>query len=160
MAAVYQISDGPRSRAGGVRSCPYTQAMKRVWVWSIVFAAVALVGLFLVAAVDHRRLEPPEPLPGERHIESFLRWRPPPESVFYHLPAADGTPHLMATGALRLWASGPSAYIFDRSGRMVDWSSDIGDDPAFDRRWSAQRSRIAGPPLSLSALQEWLEGGG
>lgn len=32
--------------------------------------------------------------------------------------------------------SGPTAYVFDETGTLVDWSSDTGDDPKFLSRWS------------------------
>lgn len=31
--------------------------------------------------------------------------------------------------------SGPAAYVFDETGKMVHWSSDIGDDTQFQRQW-------------------------
>lgn len=31
--------------------------------------------------------------------------------------------------------SGPAAYVFEESGALVDWSSDIGDDPGFTAEW-------------------------
>lgn len=31
--------------------------------------------------------------------------------------------------------SGPPLYVFDRSGKLVDWSRDIGDDGVYDEKW-------------------------
>jgi hypothetical protein len=53
-----------------------------------------------------------------------------------------------------LLSSGPSACVFDDTGRLVDWSSDIGDDPRFDEKWSAQRSRRTARMLSRSDVQK------
>ena len=55
----------------------------------------------------------------------------------------NGERHVIAYGPMSSWillSSGPSACVFDSTGRLVDWSSDIGDDSQFDRKWSAQDS--------------------
>lgn len=31
--------------------------------------------------------------------------------------------------------SGPPVYVFDLSGKLVDWSRDMGDDPRFAEEW-------------------------
>ncbi len=36
--------------------------------------------------------------------------------------------------------SDPPSYIFEESGRLVDWCSDPGDTPSFHRRWPLDRS--------------------
>lgn len=50
-------------------------------------------------------------------------------------------------------ASGPAGYVFDADGRLVDWSSDIGDDPAFDDRWTAQIARGRAPSLTRAEVE-------
>ena len=52
--------------------------------------------------------------------------------------------------------SGPSAYIFDRSGRLVEWCWDIGDNSAFDDKWAAQRSNGSSPVLLPSQVDTWV----
>lgn len=32
-------------------------------------------------------------------------------------------------------SSGPAVYMQDESGRVVDWTADIGDDPDFRVKW-------------------------
>jgi len=39
--------------------------------------------------------------------------------------------------------SGPPVYIFDRSGVLVDWTLDLGDDPAFELRWGNTGSGVS-----------------
>jgi len=39
--------------------------------------------------------------------------------------------------------SGPAAYVFDSSGRLVSWSSDSGDDSRFQRDWPLVQQRKA-----------------
>lgn len=46
-----------------------------------------------------------------------------------------GGEYLIVYGPARsLVPSGPSAYIFDGTGAMVEWSADVGDDPKFDEK--------------------------
>ena len=33
------------------------------------------------------------------------------------------------------WASGPASYVFDSSGKLIDWTIDIGDDGRFQAQW-------------------------
>ena len=68
----------------------------------------------------------------------------------------NGKQHLIAYGPMSSWlllSSGPSACVFDDTGRLVDWSSDIGDDSQFDERWSAQRWRGTGRSLSRNEVE-------
>ena len=39
--------------------------------------------------------------------------------------------------------SGPAAYVFDESGRMVTWSRDTGDDTRFQRDWPLRQQEKA-----------------
>jgi hypothetical protein len=41
----------------------------------------------------------------------------------------------MPSSYLFVHASGHPAYVFDDNGKMVDWSSDVGDDNAFISKW-------------------------
>lgn len=45
-------------------------------------------------------------------------------------------------------SSGPSAYVFDETGRLVDWTSDMGDDPVFANPWFSPGTRDKRRPLS------------
>src|SRR5690348_2492427 len=93
------------------------------------YRGIVVVVLVLVAAwvaserVMYRRTVPPAEV---TNIDAFLKWRPATEE-FAVLSSDDE--HLMATsGGAGFLPSGSSAYVFDRSGRLVDWSPDIGDD--------------------------------
>jgi hypothetical protein len=37
--------------------------------------------------------------------------------------------------------SGPAAYVFDESGRMITWSHDTGDDGRFQRAWPLRQQQ-------------------
>lgn len=50
----------------------------------------------------------------------------------------DGVRYLVAFGPMDPWLavpSGPAAYVFDPDGKLVDWTGDSGDDPAFQVLW-------------------------
>ena len=53
----------------------------------------------------------------------------------------DGKIYLEVLGryppALLNLRSGSPTYVFDESGRMVDWTADRGDAPAFVRKWGS-----------------------
>lgn len=46
--------------------------------------------------------------------------------------------------------SGPAAYVFDRSGRMVEWTPDTGDDGSFQQDWQMHREK----KVAISELRE------
>ena len=128
---------------------------KRALIAGIAIIIAIASGAVMPFVAARCAIVPPAGLTG---LESFLRWRPA-TTGFYPLRAADGAEHLMATGASRPFASGPSAYIFDRSGRLADWSDDIGDDPAFDRMWNAQRSRTPETIMPAAQARQWIDAG-
>lgn len=49
-----------------------------------------------------------------------------------------GKTFLIAFSPMDTWfalPSGPAAYVFDESGRMIRWSRDTGDDSRFQKQW-------------------------
>ena len=98
-----------------------------------------LIGLCVTAEfVGRRRVDPAG---RASNLREYLAWRP--SANRFAIVDVKGDPHLVAYGPKSsplLLSSGPSAYVFDRAGRLVDWSPDIGDDSAFDGTWDAQRS--------------------
>lgn len=117
-----------------------------------LIVVVVLIGGCLTAEyVSHRRVNPTG---HAANLDEYLAWRPSAEQ--FALVGVNCTPYVIAYGPTSSWlmlSSGPSAYVFDDMGRLVDWSPDIGDDPRFDARWSAQRSRRTGDTLSRAEVQ-------
>jgi len=117
----------------------------------VIFFVLLVVAWWTTEKLLHYRVVPP---PGVMDVRSFLQWRPSTEP-FTILVGDD--PHLLATGA---WAgllpSGSSAYVFDRTGRLVDWSPDVGDDDAFDKKWRAQESLGGGNTVNRTDIDHWL----
>lgn len=110
-----------------------------------IIAAVLIGGCFATEYVSRRRVDPAGRIST---LGDYLAWRPASDQ--FTTVDVDGKSHVIAYGPMSSWlllSSGPSAYVFDDAGRLTAWSSDIGDDPQFDQRWSAQRAR--GPGRSL-----------
>ena len=104
-----------------------------------VLAAVVLASGAFVAfeRASQQRLVPAK---RASTLSEFLDWQPACDT-FAKINVGSKR-HIIAYGPLCGWLpSGPSAYVFDDTGRLVDWSSDIGDSPSFDKKWGAQQSR-------------------
>jgi hypothetical protein len=113
----------------------------RRWAWCIGFV------LFLVAWVTasgflERGYVPP---PDVRTYDSFVKYFGQPEHV-----ERIGNDHIVATLHLPPWhlaitlPSSMPEYVFDRSGALVDWSIDPGDNPRFQERWPKEgRATVA-----------------
>lgn len=100
--------------------------------------------------VSLRQARPPEHV---RTLKSFLEWRPGPHPALVRHIAGDK--HLVVFAALHgFLASGPAAYVFDASGRLVDWAGDSGDDNTFQQKWSPAGRRIE---IDTEFVRDWVE---
>lgn len=89
------------------------------------------------------RMRPPEDVVD---LDTFLEEMPAPSRGFVMRIA--GEEYVELEGPMmshHLMPSGPPAYVFDSSLRLVDWSSDIGDDPKFVSEWRNGYRRVLGP---------------
>ena len=137
-----------RAAAGSERQTRYP-AMKRFR--GLILFTVLIGGCFSTECVSRRRVNP---IGQVSTLDGYLAWRPSAERVAQ--VDVSGDPHIIAYGPSSSWlllSSGPSACVFDGAGRLVDWSSDIGDDPRFDEKWGAQRAPGPGRTLSRSEVQ-------
>jgi hypothetical protein len=99
--------------------------------------------------VSTRRLNPAG---HASNLNEYLLWRPSANE--FATIDVDGRRHVIAYGpSAGLLASGPSAYVFDDTGQLVDWSADIGDNPRFELRWKAQQLR--GSLISRAQIQQF-----
>ena len=106
--------------------------MKR-YRWILIIALLA-AGWLGAECFMHWRIIPPD---RAGSLDGFLRWSPYGDQ--FKLVSLDGHDYLIAYGSTSgLLPSGPAGYVFDRSGKLIAWSADIGDDPIFDERWHAQ----------------------
>jgi len=83
-----------------------------------------LVGCVVVDSIWMSAARPPENM---QTIEDFQAWKRGAikgKGIF----ESDGMTYIVFFGPeARLLASGPSAYLFDETGKFVDWSADMGD---------------------------------
>jgi hypothetical protein len=118
----------------------------------LVILAVLIGGYFTTEYVSHGRVNPTGRIST---LDEYLAWRPSAQQ--FAKVDLNGRQHMIAYGPMSSWlllSSGPSAYVFDDKGRLVDWSSDIGDDPQFDEQWNAQQSRGMASTHSRKEVQK------
>jgi hypothetical protein len=121
--------------------------------FGVILVGLLIPGCFVAEAGCRHRASPRGRVAD---LRDFLRWRPACDQL-YAVDVA-GEPHVIAygpPGRTFLLASGPAAYVFAPDGKLVDWSPDMGDDPAFDDKWAAQRWRGRGRRLSRGEAAEW-----
>ena len=124
--------------------------MKR-YRW-LILVGVLMSGGFATEYISHRRVNPTGRV---SNLDEYLAWRP--SAGRFAQVDVNGKSHTIAYGPMSSWlllSSGPSAYVFDETGRLVDWSSDIGDDPQFGDRWSAQRALASARTLSRDEVRK------
>jgi len=54
----------------------------------------------------------------------------------------NGNQYIIAHGkvdALLAFPSSPPAYVFDSSGKLIDWAKDPGDNPSFQDKWRSDK---------------------
>src|SRR5678815_1774615 len=103
----------------------------------LCFATLALVLMLTLVNVasrrELRRLSPPQEV---SQFSEFSKVMSPPASL--RLTAVDAQAYLLWTGKVAEgWRlpSGPPAYVFDKTGRLVEWRADNRDDPSFYGKW-------------------------
>jgi hypothetical protein len=110
--------------------------IRRLWpllALLLPFAAIVAYDLWAM-----RRSVPPGSVTT---IEAFFDWQPGTHRAVQRY--VDGKEHLVIFGPLAgLLPSGPPAYVFDESGRLIDWVQDSGDNSEFQNRWGPAGPRI------------------
>jgi hypothetical protein len=97
-----------------------------------------------------RRAVPP---PNVRTFDGFLAWRPRTEFFRVHQIRGNEFLEALGPGAGILLPSGPAGYVFDRSGRMIDWTHDSGDDRRFEAKWRESYPRRG---IDRQRAAEWM----
>jgi len=122
--------------------------MRRRRSWLVVPLALgAWIGAeFLL----ERRVVPP---PSVRTFDQFLAWRPLTEHFCIHAIRGDDFLEALGSGAGVLLPSGPAGYVFDRSGRMIEWTRDSGDDSRYQAQWRESHPRRW---ISRQQAVDWL----
>ena len=114
----------------------------------VILAVAGLAGFIAVEAWLHWRV-----VPGGHAstLREYLAWQPGASQ--FRAVDRSGNGHLIAYGKTSgIVPSGPSAYVFDAQGKMVDWSADVGDDPLFNQKWKSQEPQ-SGQTVSRQAVE-------
>ena len=118
----------------------------------IVIVSLIVAALATEAWLD-RRAAPPAAVTD---FAAFTRWREPRS---LEVIQQGGSEYLFATApGGRMLKSGPPGYVFDRSGKLVGHSTDIGDDPRFRDKW-IPRWFGKGQQLNADGARRWIESG-
>jgi hypothetical protein len=114
------------------------------------YAAIAFIFvtvLFAYDAHERRKLIPPDNLT----LDSYFEWQP--TTKWAAIKESGGAEYLILLGPpAGFLPSGGSAYVFDKSGQLIDWVTDTGDSVRFKRRWL----QWSGIPIDRQAAQDWL----
>lgn len=110
------------------------------WRLFTMIAAIAGALVLLVLAgftsIEKRLRTRATPPAQVTTLANWMKWQATAED-FYLGPSET---HLTALGrSATLLPSGPSAYVFDASGQLVDWTADIGDDLTFGTKWPQKK---------------------
>lgn len=94
------------------------------WLTFFVVGAVLFGAWMFVAARDMQSLAPP---PNTNTLATFAERMPAPQRVAQIDDA--GVTKIVWVGDTAMWAipSGPSCYVFDSSGKLIEWNASTGD---------------------------------
>ena len=121
--------------------------LRKALLGFVGFVALVAFWLFLV----HRWGE--SIAPGGETLADCLAKMPEPGRV--EVFTQEGQQYLLLWGsweAFPRFPSGPPLYVFDRSGRLVDWVADSGDSDAWWQRWPGLQK---GQQISREEMMRW-----
>jgi len=104
----------------------------------IVIFTFFVVGMVAMTILNIKRLSPSSP---GMSISDFAREKPAPQAIV-PFEKNDRT-YFGWIAELPSWdvPSGPPIYVFDESGKMIDFTIDVGDDPSFKDNWEPLMTR-------------------
>ena len=107
-------------------------------VYGFIIVALLLLGILIWSV--NRDLQAARPRSNE--FFEFIRLAPVTQITRVELLDIGTNEYIEIIGERpSILASGPPAYIFDASGQLVDWTSDDGEDPRFQRAWGSPTKR-------------------
>lgn len=94
------------------------------WLQFFGIGAAVLGGWIFIDFRDLQSLAPP---PNANTLASFAEQMPAPKRVAQ--VDDDGVPKIVWVGDTAKWAlvSGPPCYVFDASGKLIEWNASTGD---------------------------------
>lgn len=123
----------------------------REWL-PLALLLLGMLGIYVgFEVVGSRRVTPPASV---QDFDGFMKWNASPREIQIVGPA--GADHLLILGDnAGLLPSGPSAYVFDKHGKLVTWTPDIGDSPASMQAWLPSPG-IAGRTVTVAEARQWI----
>jgi hypothetical protein len=102
-------------------------------------AAIVIVLLIGYLVVDFTLLGRGVPPAIVKTFDAFLEWRP--EATDFY--AIENPPRLVAIGRSEgLVVSGPAAYVFDESGKLIEWEVEMGEGGQVTKLLKGRRMEI------------------
>ena len=105
----------------------FSGCSKRTLVRLGVILGVPVVLLGGCRLVDQIPMGPARPPEHLGRLAEFLEWKQGAVKGMGTYESGGVTYTVMLGPAGRYLASGPSAYLFDKDGKFVDWTADMGD---------------------------------
>ena len=99
-----------------------------------VLLTMALVPILGLAALRFLFGPIAAPPASVRTLDDYLAWRPKTTPMF-RLTVGDEEFIKIYGPTTGFLNSGPPGYVLDQSGKLVDWTSDSGDDDEFNQKW-------------------------
>ena len=127
---------------------------RRKWFLMTYGLLIAFFSYFVGFSFIHATLQSTRPPANVTTFEAWQEWHGTPY-VAILVTLGNGQTYLVVLGhSSDPMRSGPPAYVFDRGGRLVDWSRDVGDDPTFSEKWPGTNG---GPrrPLTTAQAAGW-----
>ncbi len=140
--AYWPYDRSPNAKAMGVakKTNPYARLWRaKRWRWAVGISILGLlVSSYLQLNAPFAKFNPHRH--GVVDWQGFKTWRS--DFSIVKIRSIDANQYLVVVlnEQPNLWIlpSGPSAYVFDRRGKLIDWAADIGDNNVFDEKWQAQ----------------------
>jgi hypothetical protein len=113
----------------------------RWWIPALLFIPLLwfLGNLIYWEHEAHRQLEPP---PNVTSLREFVAWKGPAATYWIIHDRGLVIARVQFHESDRL-ASGPAAYVFDSTGKLVDWTEDDGE--GFYQHWPFPTAQDAAP---------------
>ena len=97
----------------------------------IVIVALLIGGCVAFERIDRSRNTPPATV---QTFDDYMKWQTKHRDVQEW--QSNGQSFVLMSGPnAGVLPSGSTVYVFDSSGRMVDWTLDGGDDSRFQKKW-------------------------
>jgi hypothetical protein len=114
----------------------------------ILIVALLIGGCVAFERIDRSRNTPPATV---QMFDDYMKW----QTKHRHVSEwrSDGEWYVLMSGPhAGVLPSGSTVYVFNSSGRMVDWTLDGGDDSRFQERWY-----YSGQPPYDGQVRKWGE---